>query len=256
MGYLGGGAGIIGGSLAALGFLVIAGAALIFLTIRIRSGREPDIRPLPAFDQLSGELGRAAEAGVPIHVGLGTGGLGGDQTLTSVAGLEVLEGIADAAVAYGVPPVVTVGDPTLLPLAQDVLRRAYIRAGIPNQYNPAVVRFVAPSPSAYALGVRDIVRRGQVRANVLAGAFQEEVALISQGAERQGLAQMAAADHLRAVGALYPADTLLAAGEELYAGGARLKGLPKYLASLRLQDWLRFLLVVVILLSIVGIRVF
>lgn len=256
MGYLGGGARIIGGGLATLIFLVVAAAALIFLTIRARRGREPDARSLPAFDELSSELGKAAEAGVPIHFGLGTGGIGGDQTLTSLAGLEVLEGIADAAVAYGVPPVVTVGDPTLLPLAQDVLRRAYLRAGIPNQYSPAAVRFIAPSPPAYALGVRDIVRRDQVRANVLAGAFQEEVALISQRAERQGLAQMAAADHLRAVGALYPADTLLAAGEELYAGGARLKGLPKYLASLRLQDYLRFLLVLVILLSIVGIRVF
>jgi hypothetical protein len=255
MGYLGG-AGIIGGGLAVLIFLAIAGAGLVFLTIRARRGREPDIRPLPAFDQLSPELGKAAEAGVPIHIGLGTGGIGGDQTLTSLAGLEVLEGIADAAVAYGVPPVVTVGDPTLLPLAQDVLRRAYIRAGIPNQYKPAAVRFIAPSLSAYALGVRHIVHQGKVRANVLAGAFQEEVALISQGAEQEGLAQMAAADHLRAVGALYPADTLLAAGEELYAGGARLKGLPKYIASLRLQDWLRFLLILVILLSIVGIRVF
>ena len=250
MGYL-----IGGGGLAAL-ILVAAGAVLIFLTIRARRGRAPNVRSMPVFDQLSDELGRAAEAGMPIHVGLGTGGVGGDQTLTSLAGLEVLEGIADAAVAYGVAPVVTVGDPTLLPLAQDVLRRAYLRAGIPNQYNPAAVRFIAPSPSAYALGVRDLIRRGEVRANVLAGRFQEEVILMSQGAEQQGLAQMAASDRLRAVGALYPADTLLAAGEELYAGGARLKALPKYLASLRLQDWLRFLLVLVILLSVVGIRIF
>lgn len=244
-----------GGGLAAL-ILVAAGVVLIFLTIRVRRRRPPSVRSMPVFDQLSAELGNAAEAGMPIHVGLGTGGVGGDQTLTSLAGLEVLEGIADTAVAYGVPPVVTVGDPTLLPLAQDVLRRAYLRAGIPNQYNPADVRFIAPSPSAYALGVRDLIRRDEVRANVLAGRFQEEVILVTQGAEQQGLAQMAASDRLRAVGALYPADTLLAAGEELYAGGARLKALPKYLASLRLQDWLRFLLVLVILLSIVGIRVF
>jgi hypothetical protein len=256
MGYLTGSSGIIGERLAALAVLVFASLILLILALRARRGHRPSIRPIRAFDQLPDEIGKAAEAGASLHIGLGTGGIGGSQTLTSLAGLQVLEGISDAAVACGIPPVVTVGDATLLPLAQDAVRRAYIRAGMLAQYRPTCVRFIAFSPAAYALGARDVMRREEVQGNVLAGLFEEEVALLAQDGAELGFTQSAAADRLRAVGALYAADTRLAAGEELYAAGARLKELPRYLASLSLQDWLRFLLVIVILLAIVGIRLF
>jgi hypothetical protein len=179
--------------------------------------------------------------------------VGGNQTLTSLGGLEVLAGFADAAVAYGVPPVVTVGDPTLLPLAQDIVRRASIRRGVPERYDPTTVRFIASSPYVYALGASDVMGQERVIANVLVGSFGEEVALLTHGGEERAMTQMAAADRLRALGVLYPADALLAAGEELYAGGARLTGLPRYLASLSTQDVLRFLLVLVILLRVLGV---
>jgi len=233
--------------------LLVALLVLLLLTVRARRGRRPYVRPLPAFDRVPSELGAAAEAGAALHLGLGSGGIGGDKSLTSLAGLQVLEGFADAAIAYGTPPVVTVGDPTLLPLAQDVLRRAYSRAGIPRRYDPNAVRFIAPDPTVYALGAGDVVGHERVEGNVLAGLFGEEAVLLTCAGERRGLAQMAAADRLRALGALYPADTLLAAGEELYAAGARLSGLAHYLASLSTQDLLRFLLVLVVLMAVLGI---
>lgn len=230
--------------------LVVGSLALFFLTIWVRRGRRLHVRPLPAFDQLAVELGEAAEKGASLHVSLGSGGIGRHQTLTSLAGLEVLAGIADTAVAYGITPLVTVGDATILPLAQDILRRAHIRAGVPERYRPSAVRFVAPTPFAYALGARDILIHERVTGNVLAGLFAEEAVLLTQEAEERDLFQTAAVDRLRAVSAVYPASTFLAIGEELYAAGALLTGRPRYLASLTLQDGLRFLLVVVILLSI------
>ncbi len=228
--------------------------ALVFLVLSwalARRRRPPYVRPLSAFDQIPGELGRAAEAGRPLHLGLGLGGIGGKRTATSLAGLQVLEGIADAAVAYSTPPTVTVGDPTLLLLAQDVLRRASSRMGVPERYESAQVRFVATDPVVYALGAADVVRHDRVMGNVLAGAFGEEVALIAAGGV--GMRQMAAADQLRAASALYPADTLLAVGEEFYAGGARLSRLPHYLASLKAQDLLRLVIVVLLLMKVLGL---
>jgi hypothetical protein len=193
----------------------------------------------------------AAEAGRPLHLGLGFGGIGGSRTATSLAGLQVLEGIADAAVAYSTPPVVTVGDPTLMLLAQDVLRRASGRIGAPERYDPASVRFVAADPVVYALGASDVVSHDRVMGNVLAGAYGEEVSFITAGG--MGMRQMAAADQLRAVSALYPADTFLAVGEELYAAGARLSRLPRYLASLKVQDLLRLVVIVLLLLKVLGL---
>jgi len=226
---------------------------LLFFLARVRRRRVPYVRPLAAFDRIPPELGKAAEAGHSLHVALGSGGIGGERTVTSLAGLQVLEGVADAAVAYAASPVVTVGDPTLLLLAQDILRRASERVGLPERYDPAMVRFVTTDPLVYGLGASDFVRHERVMGSVLAGAFGEEAALITYGGETRGLTQMAAADHLRALGALYPSSAFLAVGEELYAAGARLTRLPRYLAGLRTQDVLRFVLVALLLLKALGV---
>jgi hypothetical protein len=242
-------------SVAAAIIIIVTGVALWLLTIRASRGRAPSTRSLPVFDEIPLELGKAAESGASLHIGLGTGSVLGNQTITSVAALQVLEGIADAAYSYGIPPVVTVGDPTLLPLAQDILRRACIRAGVPERYKSTAVRFIAPSSIAYALGASDVVSSEKLNANVLVGWFNEEVILLTHSAEKEGLVQMAAADRARALSALYPADTMLAAGEELYASGAQLMRKPHLVASLPIHDLLRIVIILVILLSVV-LRIF
>ena len=228
--------------------LVLSGLILVVLLIlRGRKGPRPTIRPLPAFQGLWDEAGRAAESGGAIHIALGSGGLGGEDAATSLAGLQVLEPLADAAVSYNTPPVVTVGDPTLLPLAQDILRRAYERNDLAELYDPARVRFVAPSPVAYAAGAAHVVATESITASTMYGAFGAEVSLITDAGARRDLPQLAAAAAPQALGALYPAIDRLAVGEELYAAGAQMTGERRYLVSLVAQDVLRVILVLVIL---------
>jgi len=228
--------------------LVLSGLILVVLLIlRGRKGPRPTIRPLPAFQDLWDEAGHAAESGGAIHIALGSGGLGGEDTATSLAGLQVVEALADATVCYNAPPIITVGDPTLLPLAQDLLRRAYERNGLADLYDPGNVRFVAPSPVAYAAGAANVVATEHVTASMIGGAFGAEVSLITDAGARRDLPQLAAAADPRALGALYPATDRLAVGEELYAAGAQMTGERRYLVSLVAQDILRVILVLVIL---------
>lgn len=228
--------------------LALSGLVLIALLIlRGRRGPHPTIRPLPAFQDLRDEIERAAERGGTIHIALGSGGLNGEDAVTSLAGLQVVEALADAAVSYSVPPIITVGDPTLLPLAQDILRRAYERHGLTEWYNPGRVRFVAPSPLPYAAGAANVVAAEGVTTSVMAGAFGAEVSLITDAGARRDLPQLAAAAASPAIGALYPATDRLAVGEELYAAGAYTTGERRYLVSLVAQDTLRLVLVLVIL---------
>lgn len=238
-----------------LGVLLFLLALVLLLAYLPRSRRRGAIpvRSLSAFDQIPDALGRAAESGSSLHLGLGRGGIGGEGTATSLAGLQVLEGIADAAVGYGAAPIATVGDPTLMVVAQDVLRRACERAGLPERYEPTSVRFAGSDPVVYGLGAAEFVRHEPVMASAVAGAFDEEAALITSAAEGRGLAQTAAADRVRALGALFPTDAALAVGEELYAGGARLTGAARYVAGLRVQDALRFVVVVLLLLKVLGL---
>lgn len=233
--------------------IVVALSALLWTTLRARRGLVPSARPLSAFDDLPAELGYSAESGSPLLFTLGSGAVGSDRTLTSIAALETLEGLADAAVAYGTPPVVAVGDPTMLPLAEDVFQRAWSRRGTPERYDPTTVRFIGIQPAVYAAGVADMLLHERLHAHVLIGSMDEEAALVTHAAEGKGLPQSVAADRLAALGAIYPADARMAAGEELFAGPARVAALPRYLGSLRAQDVLRFVLVALILLKVLGL---
>ncbi len=232
----------------ALSLLVLGLVLAAQWLLRRRREPLPAIRPLPAFQDLQNEVKRAAEHGKPIHIALGSGGLGGEDTITSLAGLQVVEALVDAAVAYDVPPIVTVGDPTLLPLAQDVLRRAYERRDLAELYQPSLVRFVAPTPVAYAAGAAHEIAVEDVMTNVIVGHFGPEVSLIADAGARLGLHQLAAAAAPTAVGALYPITARLAVGEELYAAGAQMTGERRYLIGLTAQDILRVMLVIAILL--------
>jgi hypothetical protein len=228
--------------------LALSGLVLmVLLILRGKKGPRPQIRQLPAFQNLWDEMGYAAERGGAIHIALGSGGLSGEDAVTSLAGLQVVEALADAAVAYNTPPVITVGDPTLLPLAQDVLRRAYERNDLIERYDPGQVRFIAPSPAAYAAGAANVAASENITASMMGGAFGAEASLIADAAARRDLPLLAAAAAPRALGALYPATDRLAVGEELYAAGAQMTGERRYLVSLMAQDILRVILVLVIL---------
>ena len=234
--------------------LLLALSAVILLALAILRGRKgprPKIRPLAAFQDLWDATGYAAETGGSIHIGLGSGGLNSEHAVTSLAGLQVVQSLADTAVSYNASPIITVGDPTLLPVAQDILRRAYERNGRGKMYHPDRVRFVAPSPVAYAAGAAHVVATEDVTTNVVDGTFGAEVSLITNAGARRDLPQLAAADAPDALGALYPATDRLAAGEELYAAGAQISGERRFLVSLVAQDVLRVILALVILASAV-----
>lgn len=205
------------------------------------------MRSLPAFQDLRSEIGYAAESGGTVHIALGSGGLVGENAVTSLAGLEMIEELADTAVLYNSPPIITVGDPTLLPLAQDILYRAYERHGLVKRYNPSQVRFVAPPSTAYAAGAANTVATENVTTNVMIGAFGSEVSLIADAGARRGLPQLAAAAAPDAIGALYPASDRLAIGEELYTAGAQMTGKKRYMISLKAQNVLRLILIGLIL---------
>jgi hypothetical protein len=228
-------------------FLVL----LVMLMLRGRKGPSPSVRSLPAFRDIRAETEYAAESGGAIHIALGSGALYGEDTITSLAGLQVVESLADTAVSYNIPPIITVGDPTLLPLADDILRRVYARNGAIDMHDPSRVRFVAPSPVAYAAGAGNVVAMENVTANVMAGAFGPEVSLIADAGARRDLSQSAAAAAPAAIGALYPVTDRLAVGEELYAACAQMTEKRVYLVSLIAQDILRVVLVVAILGSTV-----
>ena len=233
--------------------LVLAAIVVLIaqLVLRRRKGPSPDVRPLEAFLTLRDELAQAAESGSAIHVALGSGGLTGEDALASVAALQVVDALVDNAVSYRVPFTISVGEPTLLPLAQDALRRAFERRGLAELYNPDWVRFIAPAPLPYAAGAAALVAEPAVATNIVAGALGAEVSLITEAGIRRDLSQSAAVASPAGAAALFPATERLALGEELFAAGAAMTGEPRYVAGLVTQDVLRVVVIVALVIGAV-----
>ena len=230
-------------------FIAVPLIVVMFVALvvgRAWASRRPALRPLTGLRILPGQQSRAIESGQSLHLALGAGSVGGSDTATTLAGLAVLESLADEAAATDTPPTVTVADPTTMVMAQDILRRAYIRHGNPAGFDPRSGRDVAASPLPYAAGVADILASEETSANVMAGVFGSEVAFISEEGSRQGFLQVAGAADPTALGVLYPSVSHLLAGEEMYTAGAYINERPAHIASLLAQDIVRWVLVIII----------
>ncbi|MCL4393466.1 MAG: hypothetical protein M1482_01385 [Chloroflexi bacterium] len=237
----------------------------------VKRGARLSLRPIPGYAALKGLLARAAEAGQPVHLSLGTAGIGDAATADTTAGLEVLEYLADRAAISASPPIVTIANPTALPVAQDLLRRAYRRQGYPEEFDPARVRFVAPDPVlyagvsptpaiyaaspndafAYAAGTMQVLNKHKLTANVMIGRFGDEFLLLGETGAQRHLTQIGGTSSPSVLPFVFASVSHPLIGEEIYAGGAYLSDKPAHLSSLMAQDTMRWALVVGIALAIV-----
>jgi hypothetical protein len=225
---------------------------LFYLASRVRSGKAGELRRLPGMEELPGSVGRSAETGQPLHVSVGVAGVGGVATAETWAGLTLLTQIADEAAACDTPLIVTVADATVLPLAQDILRRAYVRHGNPDGYDPAQVRFVAPTPTAYAAGVMGLLERESVTGNVMVGAFGDEYLLMGETGARLGLQQVVGAADPMVLPFVYASADETLVGEEMFATGGYTTRSPMQVGSLLTQDWARWAVIAVILVAAIA----
>jgi hypothetical protein len=235
----------------AIAFLLIFVGLLYFFTGRIAAGYKPALRRIDAFEALKGFTGRAIEAGRTLHLSLGIGSIANETTADSLAGLAVLNYLAEQGAITGVPPTVSMADPTVMLFAQNALRAAHADdpAGAEEAYRQ--IRWLAPQPAAYAAGVMSLIDIEDTEANVLVGNFGDEYLLMGEAAARRGLAgHIGGASNPNTLPFIYASaeETLL--GEEIYAAGAYLQQRPSQLGSLLTQDTARWLVALFILLGI------
>ena len=235
------------GGLPGLVFLLVFFILIVsFVLIGRERGRQ-SLRDIPAFARLGHAIGLAVEAGQRIHLSLGRGSVLGLQSASAFAGLAMLQRIARLASVSDRPPVATSGDGALAILSQDTLRAVNQNTGAGSHYDPALGQVTGLTPFSYAAGVLPVIFDQQVSANVLAGHFGSEAALIADAGERAGGLTLAGSDNITAQAVLFAAAQEPLIGEELYAGGAYMQAGPTHIASLRAEDVLRWLVILFIL---------
>jgi hypothetical protein len=241
-----------------LGLIVIAAVALFVLAVPLRSRVRRVFRIIPGIVRLRRAIGLTVENGRRLHVSLGQAGLTGASGAVSLAALSTLDRIAALSMISDRPPIATSGEGSLSILSQDELRAAYRDGNALEQYDPNRGRLGGVTPLSYVAGTLPVIRDEQVSTNILVGNFGPEVGLMTDAAFRQQAFVVAASDSLPAQAVIYAAAQEPLIGEELFSVPAYLQAGPFHVASLQVQDILRWVVIALmlggIILKLLGIN--
>jgi len=227
-----------------LGFIVVLFTALgiaFFSLKRIRAQFPAYIRKIPPIARLKRAIGLSVEDGSRVHVSLGSPGLSEPAGTSALVGLSTLHRVGQLSSTSDQPPVCTSGDGNFTLLSRDVLRGVAVETNTYDSFKPDQGWLTGITPFSYALGAMEVIKDPIVKTNILIGNFGAEAALLSTAVEQRQSFTLSASHSLvgQAIFMATSRDVLL--GEELYALPAYLNYRPAHLASLRVQDLLRYL---------------
>ena len=232
----------------ALSFLVLAAVLLIGLTLWRR--RTPGaLRLIAAYERLNRSVGLAVENGTRLHISLGRGNFFTTQAGSALAGLAMLRRLAERTSLSDRPPVVTSGESSLAILSQDTLQSGYRTVGAEDQYRFTTGRLTGLTPFSYAAGTLATIHDESVSANIFIGDFGAESALLAEASDRENTSLIAASDNLSAQSIFYASAQDPLIGEELFAAGAYVGAGASHEASLNVQDILRWLIILAIIIG-------
>ena len=236
-------------SLFGLGFVIIFLVLLIVMAIVASRRERPSLRPIQAFDRLRRAVGLGVESGNRLHITLGRGSLVEPEAAAGFAGLALLDQSAQAASVSDRPPVATSGDGTISILSRDTMQATYAATGAEARYSPTAGRLTGLTPFSYAAGAMAVNADENVTANIIVGHIGSEAALLVESAEQSHAVSLGGSDDLNGLAILYAAAHEPLIGEELFVGGAYLGSKPADIASVQVQDWMRWGLIAFIILG-------
>jgi hypothetical protein len=232
----------------ALGLLVLA--AILFLGLTVwRRRSAASLRPIEAYERLNHSVGLAVENGTRLHISLGRGNLLSARGGSALAGLAMLRRLSERTSVSDRPPVVTSGDAPLAILSQDTLQSGYRAAGAEDQYRFSTGRLAGLTPFAYGAGALSTIHDERVSANIVLGDLGPEAGLLAEASDREETSLIAASDDLSAQSIFFASSQEPLIGEELFAAGAYVGAGAPHEASLHVQDILRWLVILAILIG-------
>lgn len=230
-------------------FIVLCLGLILFYLGSEGAREKITLRSIQAFNHFRREVDLAVEAGKRLHISLGRGNINDLQGGAALIGLTILDRCARDASNSDRPPVTTSGDGLVTILSQDTLQSTYRSLATEQRYDPTNARLTGLTPMAYAAGTIPAIHDEHVSANILAGHFGTEIALLTEAAERSRSLTVAGSDSLTAQATLFATSDEPLLGEELYAAGAYLGAGAVHTASLAMQDIIRWILVGIIVIG-------
>jgi hypothetical protein len=162
---------------------------------------------------------------------------------SALAALAILRNIAEKTSVSDRPAVASSGDPVLGLLTQDTIQAGYQAAGAEELYTPTTGRVTGLDPFGFAAGAMHITQNENVSANIMIGHFGPVAALLAEASDRENVVVIGASSDLSGQSVLFASSQDALIGEELFGVGAYIGGWASHIASLTVQDILRWLIV-------------
>ena len=229
--------------------LVLVTATLLVLLARVRGRKPALLRLIPGLTHLYRAFGRSVEDGTRLLVAVGGQSLLTRNAGSALAGLGLLREVTRKASVSDRPPIAVAGESALALLSQDTLQAGYRAIGAQEYYQPITGRLAGLTPFSSAAATLPMLDDEHVSVAVLIGHFGVEAALLSEAAERANVFLIGATGDPAAQAALYASASEALIGEELFAAPAYFSGGQLPIASLAVQDILRWTVIVGLLIG-------
>jgi hypothetical protein len=211
-----------------------------------KKGKKLYVRPIAGLGAIDDAIGRATEMGKPI---LYSSGLGKMDRVATMASMNILASVAEKTAEYNTPLLFPNYDPVVMTTAQEVVKEGYSKAGHPEAYKPDNIFFVTQSQFGYAAAVDGIMTRQMPATNLFLGTFEAEALILAETGNSIGAIQIAGTDSTIQLSFFIVACDYTLIGEELFVASGYLTKDPQILGSIKGQDWLKAIVVLLILIG-------
>lgn len=230
--------------------ILILLVVLILVTIPVR--RRPVLRPIRAYDRMIGIVGQTVESDHPLHVSFGSAGIGGESTLIALTAAELAYQLVRRAAVGDHSPLLTVANPSALPLAQDTLRRAFHVGTVNTRHNPSAARWLPSNGRslAFAAALSAMLSDEKIGGSVLVGTFGAELALVLVTSSRMNQPAIAVSDRIEGQAVAYALGEKALIGEEMFVSSAYLDDKASEARVALTLDMTRYLLIAGMLVAL------
>ena len=221
-------------------------SAILFQIRRIRDGKKVFLRRIPGLEVIDEVIGQSTEQDRPIMFNPGFEGLG----VELFCSLAVMGHVVRRAAKLSMPVLSPLADPLAYAMAEEYWKDGYAAEGKEGLFPVEdSLRYLSGNQSAYAAGVAGWIKRERVGANLIFGMYGYESLVIAEAGQQAGAVQIACTPSFFQVPFFIVSCDYTVFGEEFYAAGAYFSRDPVLTGSLIAQDWLKLLVLSLIILG-------
>ncbi len=196
--------------------LAVFTACALVASTRLRRTSQLPIRPLAAVAAIKDAVGRATELGRPVHFTFGSGNLDAQ----AFAAFAVLSEVSNLCAQYDCTLIVSNAVAAMQPMAEEVVKQAYQKAGKGADFDRGSVLFAAGG--SYNAAVLGTIERRKVAASILMGNMFYESVLFIEAASRSGALQIGGTMNTHQLPFVAAGCDYSLIGAEMFAAGAYL----------------------------------